>query len=205
MSQMFLDPKTPLHTCRENSCKGCHVSDNISCHFNVKQLLHFLSIAFPIFLLGGFKLYGYDWKFLILWIGIIIAYFGFVEIRTMCSHCPHYAEPTTKKLKCWANYSSPKLWKYNPGPMSKAEKIVFLAGMATVFLYPVPFLIVLKDWFFLLLYLVLTTSFFYTLHMFLCSRCMNFACPFNNVPEETRHEFFKKNPTVAKAWGKDIT
>ncbi|GAJ20475.1 unnamed protein product, partial [marine sediment metagenome] len=24
-------------------------------------------------------------------------------------------------LKCWANYGSPKLWKYRPGPMSLNE------------------------------------------------------------------------------------
>ena len=36
------------------------------------------------------------------------------------------AETGTKTLKCWANYGSPKLWKYRPGPMSLAEKTVFI-------------------------------------------------------------------------------
>jgi hypothetical protein len=31
---------------------------------------------------------------------------------------------------------------------------------------------------------------------------MNFACPLNNVNEKTRADFFKRNPTVARAWGR---
>jgi hypothetical protein len=40
---------------------------------------------------------------LIPWLILIIGYFGFVEIRVMRSHCPHYAEEGGS-LKCWANY-----------------------------------------------------------------------------------------------------
>jgi len=121
----------------------------------------------------------------------------------MCSHCPHYAEPKLKSLKCWANYGSYKFWKYKPGPMSKMEKIVFLTGMATVFIFPLFFLFSTKEIFLLLLYLLTLGSFFTTLKNFLCTQCMNFACPLNAVPEETRNKFFKKNPIVAEAWGKN--
>lgn len=201
---MFLDPQKPLHTCQAKSCNGCTVSNDISCHFTIKQLLHFLWLALTPFIIGSVGLYAYNWKFFALWMGIAISFFYFIEIRVMCSHCPHYAEPTLKTLKCWANYGAPKLWKYNPGPMSKIEKIVFSMGAGIVFLYPVPFLFFTKEWFLLLIYVLTVTGFLSTLRTFLCTQCMNFACPANAVPEEARNNFFRKNPKVAKAWEKIV-
>jgi hypothetical protein len=72
---------------------------------------------------------------LIPWLTMIIGYFGFIEIRVMCSHCPHYAE-SDSSLKCWANYGSPKIWKYRPEPMSFIEKAIFLGGFAIIWGYP---------------------------------------------------------------------
>ncbi|MDA3917214.1 MAG: hypothetical protein PF690_09600 [Deltaproteobacteria bacterium] len=43
-----------------------------------------------------------------------------------------------------------------------------------------------------------------TLSTFLCSQCMNFACPMNRVKDEVRRDFLKRNPIIAKAWTKDI-
>jgi len=131
--------------------------------------------------------------------GDFFGFFGFVEIRVMCSHCPHYAEEGSS-LKCWANHGSPKLWKYRPGPMSTAENIVFFGGIVAVWGYPLPFFFVGGLWFLLGLYILLSAGFFVTLKMFLCSQCMNFACPLNGVPEPVRNRFFDRNPLVADAW-----
>lgn len=131
----------------------------------------------------------------------MIAFFGFIEIRVMCSHCPHYAESPTS-LKCWANYGSPKLWQYRPGPMSLVEKAVFFIGFAIVWGYPALLLMTGKQLFLLLVYSMTTTGFFLTLIKFMCCQCMNFACPLNGVDEETRGAFFDKNPLVAQAWAK---
>lgn len=134
---------------------------------------------------------------------MIIGYFGFVEIRVMCSHCPHYAEEGSS-LKCWANYGSLKIWKYRPGPMTFWEKVLFLAGFAFVWGYPLFFLISFFQWFLLIVYLLTIAGFFMTLRAFLCSQCMNFACPLNTVKNEVRGDFFERNPEVAKAWAVDI-
>jgi hypothetical protein len=40
-----------------------------------------------------------------------------------------------------------------------------------------------------------------TLQTYLCSQCMNFACPLNRVDEATRRAFWARNPRVARAWG----
>ena len=199
----FLDPNKPIATCISKTCDNCTVSKNLHCHFTLRDLIHFLLIVSPSFLLGGAGIYHISGWWLIPWLIIIIGYFGFVEIRVMCSHCPHYAE-SEKSLKCWANYGSLKLWKYRPGPMTITEKIIFFSGFLVVWGYPVLFLIFNLQLFLLLVYLITTTGFFMTLKVFLCSQCMNFACPLNCVNDVNRDQFFDRNPSVAKAWGKSV-
>ncbi len=198
---MFLDSKKTITTCDSDSCKDCSVKDNIHCHFSLKDLVYFLLLAFPPFLLGGAGIYHTNGWLLVPWLIFVVAFFGFIEIRVMCSHCPHYAEATTS-LKCWANYGSPKLWKYRPGPMNILEKIVFFGGFIIVWGYPLGFLIFGKQFFLLIVYSMTTAGFFMTLINFMCSKCMNFACPLNRVDEKVRNQFFDKNLSVKKAWGK---
>jgi hypothetical protein len=150
-------------------------------------------------LVGGAGILAAGWVPLVAWIGIIISFFGFIEIRVMCSHCPHYAEEGST-LKCWANYGAPKLWKYRPRPMSTAENVVFFAGLAAVFGYPLGSFVAGGRWFLLVLYLLVTTGFAVSLKRFLCSQCMNFACPLNGVPEPVRQLFWARHPLIREAW-----
>jgi len=198
----FLDPNKPLATCIAESCDDCPVRNTLHCHFSAKDLAHFFAVVLPGFLLGGAGIYHFGIWFLVPWFVIILGFFGLVEIRVMCSHCPHYAEPGGS-LQCWANYGSPKLWKYRPGPMSGAEKAVFWAGFAAVWGYPLIFLLVGMQWFLLIVYALSTLGFFMTLKMSFCSQCMNFACPLNEIEGEVRKDFFERNPTIAEAWGLD--
>ncbi len=195
----FLDPTKPIATCSSADCANCSAADSVHCHFRPAELVHFLLIVFPAFLVGGYAMLAASWVALAAWIIVIVGFFNFVEIRVMCSHCPHYAEDGST-LKCWANHGSPKLWKYRPGPMSTAEKAVFLGGFAVVWGAPLAFFVIGGLWLLLGLYVLLTAGFFVTLKKFLCSQCMNFACPLNGVPESARASFFECNPVVAKAW-----
>jgi len=199
----FLDPNKPIATCISETCDNCTVSETLHCHFTLNDLIHFLLIVSPSFLLGGAGIYYISGWWLIPWLIVIIGYFGFVEIRVMCSHCPHYAEKGSS-LKCWANYGSPKIWKYRPGPMTFWEKFIFFVGLALIWGYPLFFLISDFQLFLLIVYLLSVAGFFKTLGMFLCSQCMNFACPLNTVNNEVRSNFFKCNPKIAEAWANDI-
>lgn len=200
MSSMFLDPKKPLSTCSSANCEGCPVKSQLHCHFQGKDLARFLAIAFPVFIVGGAGITRLNAWLLIPWVVLCLSYFGFIEIRVMCSHCPHYAEPGTKSLQCWANYGSPKLWKYRPGPMSRAENIVFFVGLAVIAAYPLAFLLVGAQWLLLILFLGTLVGFGGVLNSQLCTHCMNFACPLNRVKPEVRALFFARNPVVAEAW-----
>ena len=197
----FPDPSTPISTCAASDCTGCSVTGSIHCHFGPADLAHFYLISVPPFLVGGAGVLAAGLTPLLIWIGVIIGFFGFVEIRVMCSHCPHYAEEGST-LRCWANYGSPKLWKYRPGPMSTAEKVVFIGGFVVVWGYPLGFFVVGGLWFLLGIYVLLTTAFFVTLKRFLCSQCMNFACPLNGVPDSVRELFWEQNPVVETAWNR---
>lgn len=196
---LFIDPSKPIATCVSQTCDGCKVKGSIHCHFVARDHIQFLAIALPSFLLGGAAIYHVSGWWLALWIAMIPSFFALLEIRVLCTHCPHYAEPD-KTLKCWANYGVPKIWKYRPGPMSIAEKSVFLAGLTIIFGYPVVFMILAAQWFLLGVYLITVVGFFMTLKRYLCTQCMNFACPWNEVKVETRHAFFQCNPGYAAAW-----
>jgi hypothetical protein len=199
MSGMFLDPQRPLTTCTAKSCAGCPVSNEVHCHFHGGDLVAFMAAFLPGLIVAGVGIARVSPWGLIPLALLFLAYFGLVEIRVMCSHCPHYAEPG-KSLQCWANYGSPRLWKYRPGPMSFTEKVVFEGGLVVVLGYPLVFLLASLQWLLLVIYLLSITSFFVTLRHSYCSQCMNFACPLNTVGEEVRAEFFKRNPIVARAW-----
>lgn len=200
MARMFLDPATPLSTCTEASCRDCALATRLSCHFNGRQLGLFLALVAPLFLAAGWTIYDFRPLLLVPWGAFILAYFGLIEIRVLCSHCPHYAEPTTKTLKCWANYGSPKLWRYRPGPLSTPERSVFYLGLALIFASPLFILLVEGHLALLLGYGALLAAWKLALGAFFCSHCMNFACPFNPVDEPTRRAFFAKNPRAGEAW-----
>lgn len=204
MKKMFLNPKQPLSTCKNSDCEDCSVNKDLNCHFNLKQLIRFLAIVIPASVVGGIGIVIYNPMFIIIWISMFIIYFGFVEIRVMCSHCPHYAEPNLKSLKCWANYGSPKLWKYRPGPMSTMEIIIFKAGALIIFVYPIPFLILkfsILSYILLGIYSILIIVAYFLLKRYYCSHCINFACPLNNVEKEIREKFYAKNQIAKDAWG----
>jgi hypothetical protein len=197
---LFLDPQKPLSTCSARDCEGCPLQDHLQCHFGLQELLRFFGFALPPFILGGIGIVRINAWLLLPWIGLAIAYFGFIEIRVMCSHCPHYAEPGSKSLQCWANYGSPKLWEYNPGPMTLGEKFVFFAGLVLIAGYPLAILIYGQQWALLALFSIATSGMAALMGRLMCSRCMNFACPLNQVKLVVQEAFFARNPRVAQAW-----
>lgn len=201
--KFFLDPEKPLETCQETSCAGCNVNNELNCHFNLHQLIQFIMNVSLVIIFGGIALYYYNPLTIIPWIVMFLLYFGLVEIRVMCSHCPHYAETETSTLKCWANYGSPKIWKYRPVTMSSAEKIVFILSILIIWIYPVIFMILSQNYVFIILYFVFSTFVFYLMRDKMCRICINFACPLNIVDTSTRENFLKHNPEIEDAWEKE--
>jgi len=164
------------------------------------QLLRFFLVMMPIAVLAVVSIVLFNPWLLVPWVLLLSAFFGFVEIRVMCSHCPHYAEPEAKSLKCWANYGAPKLWKYHPGPMNAVEKTTFFAGFVLLCGFPAVLGVLGGHYIVLALLLLSIVLAGVALRIYYCNRCMNFACPFNSVKREARDLFFGNNPVVEKAW-----
>jgi hypothetical protein len=72
---IFLNSQKPLATCESTCCDDCVIDNNLHCHFRLKDLIHFLLIAFPPFLIGGAGIYLFSGWLLIPRISFVVAYF----------------------------------------------------------------------------------------------------------------------------------
>ncbi|MHA1784217.1 MAG: hypothetical protein ACTSVE_03395, partial [Candidatus Helarchaeota archaeon] len=120
-------------------------------------------------------------------------------------HCPYYSEGDTKILHCYANHGFIKTAKFNPAPLTKSEKIQFVVGVLTFAFYPVPFLIIGlagMQYIILIIMLIGVAFWFLALRFKICKDCINFSCPFNQVPKKVVDAFLDRNPIIKEAWKK---
>lgn len=216
---------------KDSPCSSCENQKIIHCKWDLRILLAFFAIVLPPGILAFFSLAltgfiaGMWWPL----ISYVVYYFimiAVIEPIFICAHCPFYAAEGLT-LKCHANMGSLKLRKYSPGPMNVLEKTLMIIFTISIFLYPGIF-IGFTLWFFLnsALYsdagmlglsgiagafISTTISCLYLARTFLCSRCINFSCPFNSVPKKNIDVYLLKNPIIKKVWeragytvGKDI-
>jgi hypothetical protein len=186
-------PRSPIATCGEETCAGCPAGESVQCHFPLRDHLLLTLVWAPSILIGGAGVLAIGLAPLIGWAVYMALFFGLVEGRVLCSHCPHYAEPG-RVLRCRANRGSLKLWAYRPGPLTQTERWVFLVGLAAVWLFPFAILVGGRQWLLLTLFVPATAGWFTVLMLRWCSRCMNFACPLNGVGAEARETWFARNP-----------
>ncbi len=181
-------------------CGTCQAEGKLMCHFDRKDMLHFFMIIFPYWVttIGGVIRAGYGCY---LWFWPLYGFFFFFiwEARVLCRHCPYWAEDS-RVLHCHANYGVVKIWKYDPGPMSQAEKIQFIIGASLLMGFPFPFLILGQEYLLALIGLSTVISGVFLLRKNVCSRCINFSCPMNTVPDDLVDVFLEHNPAMQKAW-----
>ena len=197
---MFLDPKKKAEASGPEPGNDCTINGNVHNHLNKKDLLYFLLISLPPFLLGGYGIYITNVWLLIPWVIMIIAFFSFIEIRVMSSPCHHDEETGTSSNLI--KYGPPKPGKQRSVPMTGIERIFYFAGFTFVWGYPLPIIFAGEQLVLLLMYLAATIGFFIVITVFMCSQCMSFSCPLKSVDPKTRNQFFDKNPTVGEAWKK---
>ncbi|MHA2253995.1 MAG: hypothetical protein ACXAD7_26825 [Candidatus Kariarchaeaceae archaeon] len=219
-TEAIKDQKCLICTWDEKAeCTTCDVKGKLDCKWNQNLLLRFYKGGLPAMLFGGigFVIVGLmvNWIPLFIYIAFWIFFFGFFEIRILCSHCPYYAEDGFI-LHCLANHGTIKVWKYHPEPMNVYEKIGFLAGALFFVLFPVItevigiyvifdniqsigieiiVLIALS-----LLSFLSGIYFFVFLQRNICPYCVNFSCPLNKVAKELVDSYLTKNPIMREAW-----
>jgi len=159
------------------------------------------------------------WLPLIVYIAILIIFFGFYEIRILCSHCPYYAGDQ-KSLKCLGNNGALKLWKFHPQPMNGSERAGLVIGFTLIYAifpiltngYGIYYLVTQYAGYNIISLLgmvgvtvgglIMAAAFFAVMFSFFCPNCLNFSCPLNSVPKEMVDAYLEKNPVMREAWEK---
>ena len=135
-------------------------------------------------------------------LGALIGYFVIffiVETRILCSHCPYYSEEGLI-LHCLANHGFIKYAKYHPEPMNRFERTLLVIGFILFGTLPllaqVPSIVTIANTtpldkpIFVTLVTMISASVIGVIFSFsflftrICTKCVNFSCPFNRVPKE---------------------
>lgn len=184
-------------------CQECQTNGKLMCRFDRKDMLNFFMIILPFSFtaIAGVICAGYGW-YLLLWLVYSLFFFFIWEARVLCRHCPYWAQAGSI-LHCHANYGVIKIWKYQPGPMSKWEKIQFVAGVLLLIGFPFPFLLLGQEYLLALIGISAVVSGAFILWKNVCSRCINFSCPANSAPKQLVDIYLRNNPDIQAAWKSD--
>jgi hypothetical protein len=170
------------------------------CRFEAGDLVRFLVhfLPFGIVAVGGMIRAGYGWH-LLGWAVYWVFFFFVWEARVLCRHCPFWAEEG-RVLHCHANHGVFKIWKYEPGPMSRWEQAQFLLGALIFVGYPLVFLLLGGQYLLAAIGLAAVISAGLNLKSNACARCVNFSCPANSVPKPVVDAYLRRNPGILEAW-----
>jgi hypothetical protein len=191
----------------DSECESCPLEQKLDCHFRIKKLLRFAFVVLFIAITGSAALIFYGllnqfYIFLFSFIVFSLVFFEVWEIEILCSHCPFHAE-RRKTLHSYVNCGSLKIWSFQPGPMSRSEKIQFATGLTifvAILLLPSAILILSEHYLLAMPPSVGLAAFGYILRRSHCNVCFNFSCPLNAVPRNVVDEFLRRNPVMLRAW-----
>jgi hypothetical protein len=187
----------------EAECEDCGLQGKLECRFRFRHLLLFW-VLFLVYFIPAFAgmirsgLGAYLWG----WLAWSIFFFGYWELRILCSHCPYYAQQG-RVLRCIANYGLVKTVRPDLRPVTRSEQIHFLVGVAITFGYPFPFMLMAGVWQWILMTGVGLLLFFAIYLPLTCPRCVNLSCVFNRVPEEVKQRYLELNPKMKEAWERE--
>ncbi|MFX1297314.1 MAG: hypothetical protein ACFFD2_20975 [Promethearchaeota archaeon] len=189
-------------------CSNCYLNGKLHCHTQAKYSVYFAIgfLAALIPALIGIFFSGFQINILItiivVWIIYSLFFFCGWESRILCSHCPYYANDNQKTLHCAINKGAYKISKFHPEPMKKSEKIQFIIGAGILIGYPIPFLIIGKQFLMLIFTLIGIGIWIIIIQIKVCPVCINFSCPLNRVSKDLVNEFLRLNPRIRDAWEK---
>lgn len=221
-----INPATACTWLPESNCKekGCNLHGPLACRWDPKEYAFAMGVvqSVPSIILTFTFVYigmatGNWWSLAIFGWLIVMWPLGFEQF-VLCRHCPFFTD-CKKTLTCWALRFWPKWWKYSPRPLNRLEKfaVSHLLFSIPMFFWPVGWCAYgiyymathydsfgffgLLGMIGLSLAVTLThMQFFLILWSKLCTRCVNFSCPFNKVPKETVDAYLEMNPVMKTAW-----
>ena len=203
----------------ESVCEGCSNKAQLDCRWERKHLLRFLYalspallITFGAIVVGG--VFTGIWWPIALYLGYFTVFF-IVETRILCSHCPYYSKEGIM-LHCLANHGFIKFYKYHPEPANRFEKSLLVTGIILFCLVPlaaqIPSIVKIASnlpadrTIFIAQLVLIGVSIisiivgFGFLFTRICTKCVNFSCPFNKVPKDLVDSYLDKNADMKAAW-----
>lgn len=125
------------------------------------------------------------WPFV--YLGLCLLHAG-IMFSIKCPHCPYYRLGTGAH-RCFMFWGVPKVYAPRPGPESRLVGVYAPIGMAVLAFFPVYWLTF--QWELLLLYFLAIGAVLLSIGLNECPRCLNFACPHNDVPQEVRAAYLR--------------
>lgn len=207
-------------TCDDESvCIDCNLKESLNCRYDKELVACFRNRHLPYrvvaFLVVGVASFftGLWWMF---WIFALVTVLNFTVIETLylCRHCPFYFEEG-KTVHCITLKGIPRVWRYDPSPISRNERIGMLAVGGFIDLFPViaggyaswVMFSTAADSLLLLTMIGLTVIALIAagyLGKFLadnyCARCVNLSCAMNKVPKAVAEEYLDRNPHMREIW-----
>lgn len=178
-----------------------------------------LSLCFTAPALFGLVLTGLltgAWWPLVAYGACMVLFFGIIEIRILCCHCPFYTEEGDV-LHCLGNHGAPKFWRHRPGPLKAWEQSSLITGFVIFGGAPLAAL-GYNIWFtttqghgtvallgmigLAAATLFVGLGFYNLLRVHVCPRCVNFSCPLNLVTKDVVDAYLRLNPEMRAAWEK---
>ncbi|MFX1416777.1 MAG: hypothetical protein ACFFC0_08180 [Promethearchaeota archaeon] len=212
-------PDLPCTWLDESVCLDCSLADELNCRHDSESLacfrqrhLGYRALAFLVVGVASFVT-GLWWMFLIYAI-VTVLNFTVIESWYLCRHCPFYSRDG-RTLQCITLQGMPRLWKFDPSPITRSEQLIMTAVGGFIDLFPllagaygswvafstdagittIAIMIVLT-----LVMLAVAGYFGKYLADNYCVRCVNFSCVMNKTSKPLVDEYLLKNPAMREAW-----
>ncbi len=217
---MAEEPEYMICTSKDGSvCIGCDLGDDLNCRYDEDLVKcfrnrHLPFRAFGLLVTGLASFYSRAYWAFLLFALVTILNFALIETYYLCRHCPFY-EKKGGSLECITLKGLPRLWKFDPSPISRTSRLAMslVGGFIDIFpllvgAYATWILLSTGADIFLVLMIAGLTILFLGAAGYLekfigenyCTRCVNLSCMMNKVSDETKQAYLEKNPELLKIW-----
>lgn len=207
-------------TCVDESvCGDCSLEDLLNCRYDEELVMCFRKRHLPyralaLLTVGIASLVTNVWWMFLAYAVVTLLNFTLVESWYLCRHCPFYAKEGST-LHCITLKGMPRLWRYDPAPLNRTDRMAMLLVGGFIDLFPVVagayaawalFTVgadtVLVAAIAAMTILMLDVSVY--IGRFLadnyCVKCVNFSCVMSKTPKAVADEYLQRNPFMREIW-----
>ncbi len=196
-------------------CQTCRIKDEVHfCSGKNENKFYWLNLTPTVFtglsglIIASIFILNIIWP-LVITAAVILIFWGLgLETKLLCSRCPNYGN-SQNKISCWALKGYPRLWKYDPRPLSIKERLLLrsvyafiILAVAGTILWSILYLrsnlavyglIALFSQSVILISFILSgINMLIAKKKIFCSKCANIYCALNSLSDELKDEILIK-------------